>query len=118
MQPSIAWGDVTIDACDSASCARFWGDLLKVRVRSQTIEGWFQLGPLVPGGPVVNIQPVPERKIGKTRLHLDLWTDDVDGAIELVERLGGHRIDEHSFDAWRIAVMSDPEGIEFCLVGS
>ena len=38
-------------------------------------------------------------------------------AVALVEGLGGRTLDEHTDDEWLIRVMTDPEGIEFCLVG-
>jgi hypothetical protein len=66
---------------------------------------------------VINIQPVGEAKVGKSRLHLDLWVNDLPAAVALVEHLGGRALDEHAYDEWLIRVMADPEGIEFCLVG-
>jgi predicted enzyme related to lactoylglutathione lyase len=48
---------------------------------------------------------------------LDFWVDDLATSVAFVEQLGGTILDQHSFEEWRIAVMADPEGIEFCLVG-
>ncbi len=84
---------------------------------NDTQPGWFQLGPTVTGGPVINIQPVGEAKVGKSRLHLGLWVKDLPAAVALVQRLGGRTLDEHTYGEWLIRVMADPEGIEFCLVG-
>ena len=116
-RPSIKWAEVTLDYADTDRAATFWSGLLDLPARPQSQAGWFQLGPAVKGGPVINIQPVTEPKVGKSRVHLDLWVDDVDEAVALVERLGGRAIEAHSYDEWRIRVMADPEGIEFCLVG-
>jgi predicted enzyme related to lactoylglutathione lyase len=116
-RPRIAWAEVTLDCCDTARCAEFWSQVLNLPVRSQSIEGWFQLGPADVGGPVINIQPVVEEKLGKSRVHLDLWVDDLDSAVLFVEELGGTQIDVHRHDEWLVGVMADPEGIEFCLVG-
>jgi predicted enzyme related to lactoylglutathione lyase len=115
-RPSVAWAEVTIDCCDTARAARFWSELLGLPARTQQLEGWFQLGPAVAGGPVINIQPVPEEKVGKARVHLDFWVDDLPAAVALVERLGGSRLNEHRHGRWTVDVMADPEGIEFCLV--
>jgi hypothetical protein len=71
----------------------------------------------VVGGPVINIQPVTEDKVGKSRVHLDLWVDDLRSATGLVERLGGRMLETHTSGEWTIHVMADPEGVEFCLVG-
>jgi predicted enzyme related to lactoylglutathione lyase len=66
---------------------------------------------------VINFQPVPEEKVGKTRMHLDIWVDDLDAAISLVQQLGGKNTGEvHKNAEWMVVVMADPEGNEFCLV--
>jgi predicted enzyme related to lactoylglutathione lyase len=68
---------------------------------------------------VVNFQPVPEEKVGKTRIHLDLWVDDLERALAFVERLGGSGTGEqHSYPGGTAVVMADPEGHEFCIVAS
>jgi predicted enzyme related to lactoylglutathione lyase len=65
---------------------------------------------------VINIQPVTEEKVGKSRVHLDFWVSDLEAAVKLAERLGAHRLEDHTHGPWTVAVMADPEGIEFCLV--
>jgi len=113
--PAIAWAEVTLDYCDTDQAAAFWSTLLGVPANTQRIEGWYQLSP-VAHGPVLNLQPVQEMKRGKSRAHLDFWVDDLAASIDLVERLGGTVLNQHTFEDWAIAVMADPEGIEFCLV--
>ena len=115
-RPAIAWAEVTIDYSDTERAAAFWSTLLGVPANRQRIDGWYQLAPTV-GGPVLNLQPVEEAKSGKTRAHLDFWVDDLATSIAFVEQLGGMVLDQHRFEEWKIAVMADPEGIEFCLVG-
>src|SRR5256885_1054948 len=81
-RPSFAWGEVTIDCRDPERVAMFWSAVLGVAAESGS-EGWFHLGPTVRGGPRINIQPVPETKVGKARVHLDIWVDDIDAGIAL-----------------------------------
>lgn len=118
----IAWAGVTIDCQDPERIAHFWSALLDVAVRpvGRGREGWYRLGPFVPGGPVMNFQPVTEEKVGKVRLHLDLWVDDLERAMKRVEHLGGQASGERELVSGRgtIAVMTDPEGHEFCLISS
>jgi predicted enzyme related to lactoylglutathione lyase len=116
-RPLITWAEVTLDYCDSERAANFWSTVLDLPARSQLQPGWFQIDPASTGGPVINIQPVAESKVGKSRLHLDLWVNNLPAAVALVQSLGGRTLDEHSHDEWHICVMADPEGIEFCLVG-
>ena len=115
-RPTVAWAEVTIDCRDTKRVAAFWSGLLDLPSREH-YDGWFQLGPAMPGGPVINIQPVPEEKVGKARVHLDIWVDDLDAGIALVEELGGTCTGEvHTKSEGTDVVMSDPEGTEFCLV--
>ena len=63
---------------------------------------------------VVWFQPVPETKVVKNRLHLDMWFDAEGGAVlrrdELVA-VGATAV-RREVDFW---LMHDPEGNEFCL---
>jgi predicted enzyme related to lactoylglutathione lyase len=112
----IALGELTIDCIDTRRVAEFWGRLLDREVHAGE-PGWFEISPLMPGGPRFNFQPVQEAKTTKTRVHLDLWVDDLDAAIALAERSGGRRLGEMRIsEAGRWTVMADPEGTEFCLV--
>ena len=115
-RPAIRLAEITIDCQDAARVADFWSALLEAPLRVP-LPGWFRLGPLSEGGPVLNFQPVSEPKLGKARLHLDLMTDDLTGAMARVASLGGHSLDErHEYDEGVVVVMADPEGHEFCLV--
>lgn len=114
--PKIELAEITIDCADTRLVGEFWSSLLGAPLRVP-LAGWWRLGPLSDGGPVLNFQPVPEAKQGKARLHLDLLTDDLDWAVETVLRLGGRSLDErHEYDEGTVMVMADPEGNEFCLV--
>ena len=72
-----------------------------------------------PDAPYVSFQRVPEPKVTKNRLHLDIVVDDVEIATARILELGGRRrrpdadFNEYGF-CWR--TMLDPEGNEFCLI--
>ena len=113
--PTFALAEITVDCSDPHRVAAFWQSLLGGELAGP-MDGWLRLGPLTPGGPVINFQPVPEPKTGKTRIHLDLWTDDLAAAIAEIEKLGGRDIGErHDYDEGSVVVMADPEGHEFCV---
>ena len=81
------------------------------------MPGWLRLAASTAGAPMLNFQPVPEPKRGKTRVHLDLLTEDLDAATSRVIELGGGPTGErHSYDEGTVAVFTDPEGLEFCIV--
>jgi len=55
--------------------------------------------------------PVPEPKVGKVRIHLDLAVDDVDSAARRVVELGGRETGErHQYPQGVVVVLTDPEG--------
>ena len=82
-RPKVEWAEVTIDCRDTHRVAAFWAELLDAPVRPHD-DGWFRLGPMMPGGPVINIQPVPEETVGKARFNLDLGVDHLDSAVARV----------------------------------
>ena len=113
---------VVADDRDPARLARFWAALLGWEIADETadeVDVW-------PGGysypdpvavPIVFV-PVPERKTGKNRVHLDLASASAADQAELVSRardLGGEPVDIGQGNVpW--VVMADPEGNEFCVL--
>ena len=110
------------DANDPGWLARFWSGLLGWEIADETpdeVDVW-PAGYSYPDPaavPVVFV-PVPERKTGKNRVHLDLASQSAAHQAELVSRardLGGVPVDIGQGDVpW--AVMADPEGNEFCVL--
>ena len=102
--------DIVVDCADPERLAAFWGPLLGVGVADRS-ESFVELERL-PNGMGLGFQKVPEPKVGKVRIHLDLTVRDIDVAAERVVALGGQRVAD--VKSWR--VMTDPEGHEFCLL--
>jgi len=68
--------------------------------------------------PILVFVPVPEPKVGKNRLHLDVNPSGCDQAEELerLVALGARQVDVGQGEVpW--VVLADPEGNEFCLLG-
>jgi predicted enzyme related to lactoylglutathione lyase len=112
--PNI-WTGVTFDCFDPTRVAQFWSTLLG-REPGPSQAGWVYLGQRGDAQPRLIFQPVPEPKIGKVRIHLDVTVDDMDEAVELVVNLGGRFSERHDYDEGVVVVMTDPEEHEFCLV--
>jgi hypothetical protein len=55
---------------------------------------------------------VPENKLAKNRIHLDIGSDDREKEVSRLSLLGAHMLKE--FPRW--TVMQDPEGNEFCVL--
>ena len=109
---------VTIDCKDPARLASFWSELLGRAITDEHSDGgWASVGSRLDEQPRLTFQAVPEPKMAKVRLHLDVQVDDIDVGRCQVEELGGRFTDErHDYDVGVVFVMADPEGHEFCLV--
>jgi predicted enzyme related to lactoylglutathione lyase len=125
-QPGPAGGlnaYLIMDTQDPSRIAPFWCALLGVQVVQDRDDGHVvSLGPSpnLAGSMVLALQKVPEAKVGKNRLHFDVYVDDLEAATARVEELGGRRwtADGAILDDGGLIsrIMADPEGNEFCLV--
>jgi len=107
---------VVIDCLDPEPLAAFWGELLGVWVKHRSDE-WVSLHAAAPGHPRVAFQRVPEAKVGKNRMHLDVWVPDVEAATVEAEALGARRLGPFVHESPEpFQVLADPAGNEFCLV--
>lgn len=117
--------ELAIDCADRRLLAVFWCAALGYEVREEDDELVVIGSPDVPAGlrrpgpvpPTLAFAQVPEGKVVKNRLHIDLNPTDRDQAAE-VERLlglGARRADIGQGDQpW--VVLTDPEGNEFCVL--
>jgi catechol 2,3-dioxygenase-like lactoylglutathione lyase family enzyme len=107
-----ALAGIIIDCNDLKGAAAFWGGALGLEVVEDGEQYVFLGGG--PGGISVGLQRVPEEKTAKTRVHLDIVTDDLDGEVQRLEGLGATR--QSNTEGWW--VLQDPCGNEFCVVPS
>ena len=61
--------------------------------------------------PRLFFQKVPESKVAKNRVHLDLCADDVDAEAQRLIALGASELHRHG--SW--ITLLDPQGNEFCI---
>ena len=68
-------------------------------------------------GRLMLFQSVPESKLVKNRMHLDLHfgLDRIEAEADRLERLGAKRLGTGEEGPSRWIVMADPEGNEFCV---
>ncbi|HVP04284.1 MAG TPA: VOC family protein [Dehalococcoidia bacterium] len=114
---SIRIATVTIDCADPGLLARFWAEALGWRITYESDE---EVVVERPGGrPNDEIAllfiKVPDEKVVKNRLHLDLRPDDRDAEVARLQTLGARRIDIGQGDVTWV-VMADPAGNEFCVL--
>jgi predicted enzyme related to lactoylglutathione lyase len=65
------------------------------------------------GGPRLFFTLVPETKVVKNRMHLDVHTDDMNAEIERLAGLGATVLTKYGDGH---VLLADPEGNEFCLM--
>jgi Glyoxalase-like domain len=106
--------DIVIDCADPVSLGPFWSEVLGYPMGYQD-EGGEEVRLDPPGEPFrVWLVRVPEPKVVKNRVHLDINLRPGIG-LEQLEQLGAKVL--HPFGSipdavW--AVLADPEGNEFC----
>ena len=126
---------IVFDCRDAAPLARFWADGARLVASAPTTRwssrGWPPKGSPTPRTiPTVMVEPpedsdlpvlffteVPEDKVTKNRVHLDVVADeDLEAEVERLEDLGAtiHNWAEGDGGVW--CVMLDPQGNEFCVM--
>jgi predicted enzyme related to lactoylglutathione lyase len=109
---------MTVDCADPVRVARFWCSLLGGELGEDAdLPGWRRVL-LTEPSLVLSFQPVPESKVCKVRLHLDVTVGEIEDGMAEVARLGGSFTGErHDYPgSGVVVVMADPEGNEFCLI--
>lgn len=108
--------NLIIDSHDLETNLAFWSAALGV-------DNWGLDGPEDNQGVLkddiaglhVELQRVPEPKAAKSRIHLDIETDDVAAEVIRLEALGARTVQEHQGVRTHWWVMQDPCGNEFCV---
>ena len=109
-------GNIAIDCNDLDAMKAFWMRMTDYKELAGDESFCFLGDPEHMGWTKLFLQKVPEPRVGKNRLHIDLYVEDREAAAAEVEAVGGRRVGEHENGPIRWVVMADPEGNEFCLV--
>jgi hypothetical protein len=129
---------VTFDCADPAALATFWADVLgypppdiaalhdrrrSMGVTEEDLNHFCAIKDPVGLRPSLFFQRVPEAKVTKNRVHVDVGVspggpaapDDVDREAARIVGLGGAILHTVADETGYFAVMADPEGNEFCV---
>jgi hypothetical protein len=110
-------GNITLDCDDVLGVAQFWSAALDRPLDPASGPYFASIGGSDPerAQPAWYFEKVPEHKVAKNRMHLDLVDPDP-SAVERLVSLGASIVAEHSLgDVHGWTVMQDPEGNEFCV---
>jgi catechol 2,3-dioxygenase-like lactoylglutathione lyase family enzyme len=119
--------DVIVDCHDLQAMAEFWCQVLGYE-RVASGQGWLAIrspGPELterdlvarPQAPALAFVEVPEGKVVKNRVHVDVTPTDCaqSDEVERLVALGARRVDIGQHETpW--VVLADPEGNEFCVM--
>lgn len=109
---------ITIDCADPYELGLFWSHVLGSSLSDDDEPGDPEALIDPGGGPSLLFVRVPDRKMVKNRVHLDLQPTDRSRDAE-VERLGSLgaivTADHRRGDGQGWVTMTDPEGNEFCV---
>lgn len=111
---------VCIDCRDPSRLAAFWAEALGWRITFAEADQ-VALEPPVESReegvvPDLLFLSVPEERVAKNRLHLDLRPSDQSAEVQRLIGLGATHVDvgQSSDATW--VVLADPEGNEFCVL--
>lgn len=109
-------GSVVIDCNDFGTMFAFWQEALRYVPRDPPEPDWVVLRDPDSANVNVSLQQVPDRRVGKNRLHLDLYTDDPEAEVERLLRIGANRHPRTPEPDEDFVVLEDPEGNLFCVI--
>jgi hypothetical protein len=114
---------LTWDCADPAALAQWWATALGWPEPYVWDDGDATVSAPADGSGAIGIRRldflrVPEGKVVKNRLHLDLRPDDQPGEVARFEALGARRVEIGQTHEESFVVLADPEGNEFCILRS
>jgi hypothetical protein len=114
---SLSVRSVTIDCADPYRLSRWWCDAFSVAPSATDFpddpEASCTLGE---GQPRLLFERVPEAKVIKNRVHIDVQAGDArEEEVERLISMGATLVADHRDDDPGWVVLQDPEGNEFCV---
>jgi hypothetical protein len=124
---TIKFACVTFDCADAMVVGRFWSAALGRPLDPEASDGFAAIGfterrDRVGWAPAESnddltwvFAKVPESKVAKNRVHLDLMAPDPEAEVARLVDLGATWVDDREEYGYTWMVMADPEGNEFCV---
>jgi predicted enzyme related to lactoylglutathione lyase len=109
---------ITIDVNDLKKGVEFWSRALGAKLEpiGDASKAIFQRIEIPNHNLHVLLQLVPEKKQSKTRMHIDIETDNVPAEVKRLEKLGAKVVRPVEERGFQFSVMEDPFGNEFCVL--
>lgn len=95
----------------------FWQEALHYTPREPAKDGWVVLCDPLGRGPNVSLDQVAEKRTGRrSRLHLDLYTNEQEKEVERLIKIGATRYPWRYRPGDDFVVLADPDDNLFCVV--
>jgi hypothetical protein len=111
---AVSLENVTFDCADAAALAGFWAEVTGQPVDADGNEFFATVGK-DSDGPTLMFVQVPEERVGKNRLHLDLASREWSAEVDRITGLGAKRFGEFDEYGAHWITLADPEGNLFDL---
>jgi catechol 2,3-dioxygenase-like lactoylglutathione lyase family enzyme len=94
----------------------FWQEALHYIPREPAKDGWVVLRDPEGRNPNVSLNQDPKKRLGRNRLHLDLYTDNREDEVKRLLKIGATRHPQTYETDDDFVVLEDPDGNLFCVV--
>jgi predicted enzyme related to lactoylglutathione lyase len=112
---TLRLANIVFDCDDVLAVATFWSAALETPVDPEATEFFATIAQKDDSVPSWFFAKVPEKKERKNRVHVDLVGKDKEAEIARLIDLGARRVADHDEYGVQWAVLTDPEGNEFCV---
>ena len=109
-------GSIVIDCNEFDKMLAFWQDMLHYVPKYPPKDGWVILRDPKGKNPNVSLNKISKSVKGRIRLHLDLYTDDQEGEVERLLKMGASLYPRDYKPDEDFKILVDPDGNHFCLV--
>jgi catechol 2,3-dioxygenase-like lactoylglutathione lyase family enzyme len=109
-------GSIVIHCFEFDRMVTFWQNALNYVPREPASNGWAVLRDPAGKGPNLSFQARPTRSGRRNWIHLDLYTNDREGEVERLIKLGAARYPWRYRPNADFVVLADPDGNLFCVV--
>jgi Glyoxalase-like domain len=116
MASHLRVGSIVTDCVEFDKMMAFWQEALHYAPKYPADNGWVILRDLDGRGPNISLNQVPEKTPGRNNLHLDLYSDDREGEVERLLKIGAKRHPQSYDPDEDFRVLEDPDGNLFCVV--
>jgi catechol 2,3-dioxygenase-like lactoylglutathione lyase family enzyme len=115
--PRTRIGSIVIRCREFERMLRFWQEALHYVPKEPPKGGWVILRDPSGRGPNVSLDHVDDKRVGRrSRLHLDLYTEDQAREVERLVGLGATRYPWRYEPGADFVVLADPDDNLFCVI--